>query len=94
MLMETIGDAYVANLLEDKHESVSNSRGENDPQAKYILESIHLTYMSQGKNNVSFKTELDDFSKKTSSLVGLNVTALDGKGKVISEGTLRYRRLG
>lgn len=98
MLMELIGDKVVSNQTENEYLTVissnRNSDSNDNKEYTHCLESIHMTYMSQGKNNVTFQTEVDDrISSINSSSLDLNVKAFDSKGRTISEGVLRYQLL-
>ena len=98
MLMELIGNELMSDPTKYKLNNISTSSidGEKHNASKQypcILESIHITYLSQGKNDLTFHTEINDkIYSINSQSVELNVKALGAKGRTISEGILRYQR--
>jgi len=80
MLMESIGNKHLHHRT-------------NTAMSNLILESIQLTYISQGKGYISFQTEINDSkiveTKKSS--IDLNIRAINDKKMVVSQGFLRYK---
>ena len=92
MLIESIGNRYMENFVRDESITVCDDDHEKQ-RISYSLESIQMTYMSQGKGLISFQTErLDRGNNKVhSSSIVLNVKAFcSKKGRAISEGILYY----
>ena len=91
MLMESVGNKFM--LRNDSNSNYNESNSDSQSyKCTHTLESIHVTYKTQGKNNVSFETEVNEPSYEKSSSIGLNIKVVNAKGTVISEGALRYER--
>ena len=89
MLMESIGDKFISNHLQNNY--ISHPDKYHDA---YELESIHLSFMSQGNEKVSLHTNANEaIVDGKSSLIGLNTKARNKEGNVISDGILQYRAI-